>query len=384
MLPDGTERLWALRPGPTKYHRSVSAAGTIQKPSRRDPAVTAILRSWRRLTGAGKSGSKPRRTLVACSGGADSSALALALAAATDELVVAHIVHDMRPRSDALADRDAVAHLAGALGLPFVEAEVAVKTQRGNAEAAARRLRYAALADLAARSGCAYLATAHHADDQLETILMGLIRGAGLSGLRGVAPKRKLAEPVGKGPWLIRPMLGVGRTEAERICREAGWTWREDRTNQDRSRTRAAIRHEIVPLLKSLRPRAAEHAAQSAEQIRDAGRMVARRVAELHAMGRMREKSAGENAVRTPSGLAWERKALRGDRPIVLGALLRLVASRGANSRGADRLTWRAVQPVVQAIRDRGTDPRRFEWAGGVMVTVDAHIVRVEWMGQHG
>jgi tRNA(Ile)-lysidine synthase TilS/MesJ len=124
---------------------------------------------------------KARRTLIACSGGADSSGLVLGLAAAVSEpadlFVVAHIVHDMRTPREALADRDSARDLAATLGLPFAEDHIRVKG--GNAEANRPPPPLPGLAALAKTHGCPYIATAHHADDQLETILMGLLRGSG-------------------------------------------------------------------------------------------------------------------------------------------------------------------------------------------------------------
>src|SRR4051794_36385139 len=115
--------------------------GLPAKLSRRDPVIAAIVRAWRRQTtphrerraGAGQP------TLIACSGGADSCALVLALATATDRLIVAHVVHDLRPAAEALRDRDVAKHLAEHLGLEFVQAHVRVRAEGGggNAEAAA-------------------------------------------------------------------------------------------------------------------------------------------------------------------------------------------------------------------------------------------------------
>jgi tRNA(Ile)-lysidine synthase len=177
----------------------MALAPTIQRVSRRDRTVRTVSRAWRELTGGLTRGrDSQRRTLIACSGGADSSGLAIALASAVSkprmQFVVAHVVHDMRAEDEALADRDATKGLAARLGLEFVESRVRLRGLSGNAEAVARRLRYAALKQLAEDHGCGFIATAHQADDQLETMLMKLIRGAGPRGLAGVAPSRDACE----------------------------------------------------------------------------------------------------------------------------------------------------------------------------------------------
>jgi tRNA(Ile)-lysidine synthase len=343
----------------------VPLAAPIHAPARSDPTVRAIARSWRRLTGGtARGGDAARRTLIACSGGGDSSGLTLALAAAVshprDLLVVGHIVHDLRPEAEALADRDAARELAAALGLAFVEARIWPRQEGGNAEAAARRLRYQALAGLADDAGCPFIATAHHAQDQLETLVMGLIRGAGPRGLAGVAPVRR----VGKA-GLIRPALTTCGPDLRRLCTQSGWTWREDATNADRSRLRAAVRHQILPLLEALRPGVAIRAARSSELLRGAAGVLDEAASSVLASGIRND------------GLEWDRARLRRERPVVLGAALRLAAGTLLAGEGSDRRTAQTVDPVVRAIKDRGGSPRRFEWLGLVIeVTTDRVRVR--------
>lgn len=342
---------------------------------KKDPAVRAIIAAWRRLTtpreraraGAGEP------VLVACSGGADSSALAIALAAAGGReparVVLAHIVHDLRPRAQALADRDATRKLAGLLGLGFVESAVQVRVgaaRRANAEGAARAARYAALAELAKREELRFVATAHHADDQLETVLMALMRGAGPRGLAGAAESRSLAP----GVRVIRPMLAAeaNRADAERICRTFGWEWREDATNTDESRLRAAVRHQVVPMIRSIRPRAAERACAMARLLHDVERLVRGRASRLWAR---RESDAAAGSAR------WNRPALRRVSAAVLGELVRVSAHRLAGpSARADRLGQSTVGPVVRAIRDESTEPRRFT-IGGIEVDVTSRTVTI-------
>ncbi|MDX2115761.1 MAG: tRNA lysidine(34) synthetase TilS [Planctomycetota bacterium] len=335
--------------------------GSVGQLRRSHPLVRETGKAWRRLTSV-PDGLKPAaheppgRTLIACSGGADSSALAaaLTLVAGPHALVMGHVVHDLRPRADALADRDAAAALAERLGIAFVQREVRVGP--GNAEAGARRQRYAALAEMARASRCGAVATAHHAGDQLESLLMALMRGAGLDGMRGIAARRRLTD----GVWLVRPMLGVRPELTRRACTLAGIAWREDATNADVSRLRAALRARVVPEMLALRPGAAERAADTARLMAHAAALVREQVRRLR---------------REPP--VWSRDELRKASPIVLGALIRDEATdRGRH--GRDRLSARIIGAIVRAVRDGSTDPRRFELAGGGLVIVTAREVRIE------
>lgn len=362
--------------------------------------MARIVRAWRALTSPpeARRAGPGARTLIACSGGADSSALVLALATASTNLVVAHIVHDLRPRAEALADRDAAQGLAASLGLAFVAAEVsvraAVKGAGGgrNVEARARRERYAALVRLAREHGCRFIATAHHADDQLETMLMAMLRGAGPRGMAGAAVMRT-AGPRAGDVRIIRPMLGGGsgsggavaastRADAEGICRAAGWVWREDTTNADTRLLRNALRRDVLPVLERLRPGASVRAARGAELLRGAAEVVRAEAVDVWGRGDQAVpggKGSGENQ----AGRVWGRAELRHEPEIVLGEWLRLAAGvlapadRAERSYGLDRLSRRAVAPVIRAIRDGCTDPREFR-VGQLRVSVSARRVRVE------
>ncbi len=312
---------------------------------RPDRAVAEVIRSWRELTGGAGVRDPERRTLIACSGGMDSSALALSLAAASEAIGLVHIVHDLRPAEQALADRDAVKSLAARLGVPFLEAGVRVRAEKGNAEGAARRLRYQEMARLASEGGWPYVATAHQGDDQLETMLMRLMRGAGLRGLAGIRESRKLA---GVEVRLVRPMLGIERRDCERICKAAGHVWREDLTNQDTSRLRAAVRANVVPQLRRLSARVAQRARISAGLLADAADLVSGQAEALLAQAEVCEGRYG-----------WTRAALRGQSPLVLGTALRLAAARVTGDVGQDRLACRLVRPAVNAIPGRFQLSRR-------------------------
>lgn len=332
-----------------------------------------VVAQWRRLTTpSARAGARGRGagagTLLAVSGGADSSAMALAMAALAGpaRLVIGHVVHDLREPAAALADRDATRALADRLGLEFVERSVRVRDEPGNAEAAARRLRYRALAEMARGVGVRFVATAHHADDQLETVLMAMLRGAGPRGLAGIAERRRLVgaggQEQGGGVWVVRPMLVLGRASAERLCRESGWPYRVDSTNADTTRLRAALRARVTPVLAELRPEAAARAVGLSRLMRGVCALVDRRSARL--------------AGGSPVG-PWARSAVRRAGEVEIGQLLRNAAAVASPGQaGADRLSARVVGAAVAAIKDGCTDPRRCR-LGGVEVLVTAREVTV-------
>jgi len=176
----------------------------------------------------------------------------------------AHVHHGLRG-SDADADLEFVRDLCAGWGVPFYCRYVDVKAEAHNAsvEDTARRLRYQALAGIARDEGYTHVATAHTADDNAETLLLHLIRGSGLRGLTGIRPERPLAE----GVTLIRPLLDMTRREVEDYARWHNLTWRTDGSNSDTVYTRNKIRHEILPLLREINPRAAETLHETAKRL---------------------------------------------------------------------------------------------------------------------
>ncbi len=333
-------------------------AGTIIRlPDRSDPPVRRVLHRWRTLTGGGRDRNAHRRTLIACSGGADSSALALILRSASDDLVVSHVVHDLRDRSEALADRDTAAALADALGLEFIEGEVSVAGGKHNAEALARKARYGMLAEHAERCHCPFIATAHHADDQLETVLMRLLRGAGPRGLAGVLASRPLGDST-----LIRPMLAISRADAERICERAGWRWREDATNRDLSRLRARLRERVLPELRTIEPRAGERAVEAGGLLQEAGELIRTRASEL-----LPDAQGGR--------IEFDRDAMRPQPDVIVGEIIRLAV---ANLSGvaSDRLPRRVIARVIRALREQRGESKRFTLRGAE-IRLDADTLSI-------
>jgi tRNA(Ile)-lysidine synthase len=186
--------------------------------------------------------------VVAVSGGADSVALLrilVAVQAPGAKLWVAHFNHGLRgAQSD--ADEQFVEKLAASLGLGFRTGRppgVAVAAGSDGLEAAARGARYAFLSAIAEQLGARYLAVAHTADDQAETILHRALRGTGPAGLAGMARVRALTEAVS----LVRPLLGQRRAELRDYLKSIGQDWREDATNAQTDATRNWIRNELLP-----------------------------------------------------------------------------------------------------------------------------------------
>ncbi|HQY26603.1 MAG TPA: tRNA lysidine(34) synthetase TilS [Thermoflexales bacterium] len=219
----------------------------------------------------------PARVVVAVSGGADSIALLDILVRLDDRLsvVIAHFNHQLRGTA---SDQDAFSVEAAALarGLPFrlggADVAAAASRAKQSIEVAARQARYAFLAGIAAAEGARWIATAHHADDQAETVLLRLLRGTGTLGLRGMA----LLSPMPGHPALRlwRPLLLATRAEILAYCEERALTFCVDASNRDTRALRNRIRHELIPYLESYNPgirkvlaRLAENAAADGEII---------------------------------------------------------------------------------------------------------------------
>ena len=211
--------------------------------------------------------------LIAVSGGADSVALLRGLLQLRESfnltLLAAHLNHQLRG-DDADADAEWVRALCEQCDVPCdVESvsvvELAERNRRG-IEETARDARYEFLRAVAVQHECFAVAVAHTADDQAETVLHHILRGTGLTGLRGMEWSRSLD---GSGR-VIRPMLAIWRTEIEAFLAELGQEFRQDVTNQDVSLMRNRLRHELLPRLeRDFNGRVREHLCQLAEQAAD-------------------------------------------------------------------------------------------------------------------
>ncbi|MEU9738190.1 tRNA lysidine(34) synthetase TilS [Micromonospora chersina] len=208
------------------------------------PPVAAVRLAVRRAL-AGLPGAGP--VLVACSGGADSLALAAATAFVAPRLGrsagLVTVDHGLQPGSAERAER--VARWAAESGLDPVEVvPVTVAGRPGGPEAAAREARYAALVAAARRHGAAGVLLGHTRDDQAETVLLALARGAGPRGLSGMPARREL-----DGVPLLRPLLDVPRDDTREACAALGLTPWADPHNVDPAYARSRVRADLLPAL---------------------------------------------------------------------------------------------------------------------------------------
>ena len=190
--------------------------------------------------------------LLAVSGGPDSVSLLRTISALKQTgpgaVEVAHLNHGIRPEQSEL-DAQFVTQLCKSLSVPCHLGQANVLQEAGGhkngLEEVARHLRYRFLQETAERIGARYVATAHTANDQAETILHHVLRGTGVSGLAGIPRSRRLGSSVS----LIRPMLNFSRSEIIGYLEDLGQPYRVDLTNQDLTYTRNRIRHELLPAL---------------------------------------------------------------------------------------------------------------------------------------
>lgn len=327
----------------------------------------------------------PGETLVVgVSGGPDSLCLLHVLAhlrgALGIALHVAHLDHRLRG-ADSAAEADFVAETARAWGLPAtlesIDIGAAASATRTNLHQAARSARYQFLARLARTIGAPAVAVAHTADDQAETVLMHLLRGAGPAGLRGMLPvvpwgewaqdketgrrgdtereELSLSPSLLVSPSLVRPLLAITRTEIERYCAEHRLEPRRDPTNADLRYTRNRIRHDLLPKLAAYNPHIVAALGRTAALC-----------AEEHAFVRQALAAAWPGLARSRAGAI----DFAGDTWRALHPALQREALRQAYAllEGGETLELAHVEAAREAI-DRGVG-RRAELPGGLPLTV--------------
>jgi tRNA(Ile)-lysidine synthase len=303
------------------------------------------------------------KVLVAVSGGPDSIAMLLGLhevaAASGLSLLVGHLNHRLRgPESD--EDAAFVEQFCRERSILCIIDSVSPDTlQPGQAhlESAARRLRYQWLASLAERESCQWVMTGHTANDQAETVLHHLLRGTGLRGLRGIAPRRWL-----DGKLLVRPLLQTTRQEVECFLSLREIIARRDQSNFDPRFKRNLLRQMVLPVLnQKINPHAVQHLAQMADRAREFCSLIHRRARRLLRLAEL--PPVGEVQV-------FDQRLLqRADPTTLQEAMLQLWTRQDWPVSAMSSQRWREVMEVC-----RGERPQ-VQLPAGVMVRQKLHVV---------
>lgn len=323
---------------------------------------------------------------MAASGGADSTALLRALLSRRAELgivlSVLHVEHGLRGPA---AARDAafVAALAKEWELPCeivaVDTPKRVAEQKESVEEAARNLRYLAFRKLLADGKADKIATAHTLDDQAETVLMKLLRGAWTEGLGGIHPVLRMDATANAGT-VIRPLLAVRRAQVGAYLRALEQPWCEDETNQSAEFTRNRVRHELMPILRTYNPQIEQILAHVSANARGEEQHwqqeLARLLPQLLLPGK--PTRGGGRSVATQPGaaaVAMEIARLR----LLDAGLCRRVLRAAAGECGV-RLDFDATERLLGMVHggNSATTPKRLELPGGVRVERSARELRLE------
>ena len=247
--------------------------GLIIRLMRLNQFSRVLLAEWRRL----RLPTSDETIVVAVSGGADSTALLLAIAELKTyhklyiSVCVAHLDHRLRKSSS--KDAKWVADLAAKLGFRSVIGRAKVlddaAENNDNLEQAARKARYAFLERTARKVSAHYILTGHTMDDQAETVLMRLMRGSASFGLGGMEAVRPVAK--NSSIKLVRPLLWARRVETEAYCRLRKTEYLSDEMNDDLSFARVKVRKQLLPLMQSFNNRIVEAISRTATQLREDG-----------------------------------------------------------------------------------------------------------------
>jgi tRNA(Ile)-lysidine synthase len=302
--------------------------------------------------------------LAAVSGGVDSMCLLHLLhtwgAQHGFSVTVAHFNHGLRGET-ALRDQEFVRQYCAAHQIPFLsdsgDTRALAEAEGKSIEEAGRLLRYRFLRSAAETAGCRWILTAHHADDSAETMLLNLIRGTGSAGLCGIPARRD---------GVCRPFLEISRETLLHYAAEHKIPHMEDETNGTDEASRNIIRHQVLPVLRELNPRAVEHMTRTAELL----------TAENHLLEELTKQAAAasektEVGVRIPCGALTDLpEPLRGRAALLL---MESVCGRRKDltEKHADAV-WKLAcgtkkRPALPAIRNAGAAYRRYadDSAGG-------------------
>jgi tRNA(Ile)-lysidine synthase len=323
-----------------------------------------LLAEWRKL----KLPNSGETVVVAVSGGADSTALLLAIEELKTHhklyagVCVAHLDHRLRKSSS--KDAKWVADLSAKLGFRSVIGRAKVLDETSdNLEQAAREARYAFLERTAKRVSANYVLTAHTMDDQAETVLMRLMRGSASPGLGGMEALRPLAK--NSSVKLVRPLLWARRSETEHYCRLRRIEFRSDEMNDDLTFARVKVRKQLLPLMQSFNNRIVEAISRTATQLREDGAVLVSDSDALLQRAAVSNEKDGEESGETKVP-ALDVKELAGAPPALRRRALRQWLS---NARGGTRRLEMVHLLAVEKLLEGNAGGRVAELPSGGKVT---------------
>ncbi|MEC9233258.1 MAG: tRNA lysidine(34) synthetase TilS [Planctomycetota bacterium] len=327
----------------------------------RDPLAAELQRALRERCGV-RAGSS---LLVGCSGGPDSVALTVLLAALSrrrtpfvGSLRVVHVDHGLRPES--AAEADDVRRLGARLELPVEVHRVEVPTGPGhNVAEAAREVRYAQLSEVAVHHGCDGILTAHHAEDRFETMVHALCRGAGVDGLAQPRWVRSLGNA-----RLMRPLLAISRVALRDFCERLDLPFLDAPDNRDPGTVRGFLREEVLPRLESRWPGAGVRASAAADRLAVAADVL---------------QQALDPHFGASHPLEWDRSLLRTLGPDLTATgwrqvLLRLASDDGVLDGGVGSTR---LMEAARAACDEVPDPRSFDFGSNRLLRIDSARARI-------
>ncbi len=299
------------------------------------------------------------RAVLAVSGGADSIATAALLcdAGVIDPCrsVAGHFDHRLRGEAAAVEDRIAVEALCARYGLPL---EIGAWDEPRRGEAAARHARYRFLSDVARWHSIRVIVTGHTSDDQVETVIMNAMRGAGLHGLRGMQPQRQLVDDL----LLARPLLCVTREETRAYCAARGLRYQDDASNEDRAYLRNRVRLDLLPRIEAAVPGARGVILRLADEAR----------ANVAAIASVTETMLDVAVLETHGGYtALSRERLNAVPPALAPYVWRLAVTRLLGD--ARDFSERHYDVLARSVRSATGSV--FELPRGLRLTVDADAV---------
>lgn len=299
--------------------------------------------------------------LIGCSGGPDSSALSVLIAALAGRRdsslrapVLVHVDHGLRPGGS--IEAEGVSRLAARLGLGFRGVSLGMDPLQADLAGSARRLRYDALHDVACELRYSCVACAHHAEDRFETIIHGLCRGVGVEALSNPTWQRSLGSVS-----LLRPLLDVSREDLRDFCCSLEIDFFDDPTNVDPATMRGSLRDSVLPRLEERWPGASRRASAAIDRISVASDSLDREISGIL-------KHASIDSI--------DLSLLVINQTGFISALIRRWILTYAETQGhdlRDHLSSSFFDQVARAVCDKETKPRLFHCAGLLTVRLDVH-----------